>query len=528
SLAVARGELELERVPPSGSLGLRVPGQIRIGDDPSREPLKVLVVSAEITPFAKTGGLADVAAALPKELRRLGQDVRVVMPRYRQISADLHQLRPVVPSLEVQLGSQVITCSVLEGRLGEVPAYFIDCPQLFDRDGIYGFGDDDARFIYFNRAVLDMLKPLHFMPDVIHVHDWHTALVPNLLDTLHGSDPEMARIATVLTIHNLAFQGVLGFGSLHLAGLESWGLIKLGLPQLDDVVNILGRGVHFADIVNTVSERYAQEIQTPEFGEGMEELFRRHAHKLHGIVNGIDIELFDPQTDPAVPHHYGEADPSPKRLNKAALRGVLGLADSPAPVLALISRLYDQKGLDLVEQALPAIVGQGIQMVVLGTGERRYEDMFREQAAQHPGQISASIGFDHHLAQLLYAGSDMVLMASRFEPCGLGQLIGMRYGSVPIVRATGGLVDTVRDLDPASGQGTGFMFTDYDPWQLFAAVVRATESFRHSDSWNQLVRRDMQQDVSWAQSARRYVDLYRTAIVSNRDRRGVLPAGMAG
>jgi starch synthase len=526
SLAVARDGTELERVPPSGSLGLRVPGPLVLGADPSREPLKVLLAAGEVSPYAKTGGLADVAASLPKELRRLGQDVRVVMPRYRQISTELYGLRTVVESLAVPLGSQSITCSILEGRMGEVPIYFVDCPQFYDRDGIYGFGDDDARFIYFNRALLEMLRPLGFLPDVIHVHDWHTALVPNLLDMLYPQDPEISRIATVLTIHNLAFQGVFGFGSLHLAGLEPWGLLKVGVSHLDDIVNLLGRGVHFADIVNTVSERYAEEIQTPEFGEGMDALLSRHSHKLHGIVNGIDTELFDPEQDPAVPHHYSAADPTAKKLNRAALRSVLGLAQTEAPILAMISRLYDQKGLDLVEQALPAIIAQGLQFVVLGTGERRYEDLFRYAAAQHPEQVSASIGFDHHLAQLIYAGADMVLMASRFEPCGLGQLIGMRYGTIPVVRATGGLVDTVRDFDPAIGEGTGFMFEEYDPWQLFAAVVRAAQTHRHPETWDRLVRRDMLQDVSWAQSARRYIELYRTAVVSNRDRRGVLPAGL--
>ena len=526
TLAVGRAEVELERVPPTGSLGLRVPGPLLLGADPSREPLKVLIASAEVTPFAKTGGLADVAAALPKELRRLGQDVRVVMPRYRQINPDIHNLRPVVQNLEVPLGSQTIPCTILEGRLGEVPMYFIDCPQLYDRDGIYGFGDDDARFIYFNRALLEMLRPLGFMPDVIHVNDWHTALVPNLLDALYADDHEMSRIATVLTIHNLAFQGVFGSGALHLAGVEALGLLKIGVPHLDDIVHFLGRGMHFADIINTVSERYAQEIQTPEYGEGMDAMLRRNAHKLHGIVNGIDTELFDPNTDPAVPHHYSAADPTGKRLNKAALRAVLGLAESDAPIVAMISRLYDQKGLDIVQQALPAIVAQGIQFVVLGAGERRYEDFLRFQAEENPTQVSASIGFDHHLAQLIYAGADMVLMASRFEPCGLGQLIGMRYGAVPVVRATGGLVDTVRNFDPVRGEGTGFMFDEYDPWRLFAAVVRGAETYRHRDDWDQLVRRDMNVDVSWGQSARRYVELYRTAVVSNRDRRGVLPAGL--
>ena len=425
------------------------------------------------------------------------------------------------------MGSQRLTCTILEGRLGEVPVYFVDCPQLYDRDAVYGFGDDDARFIYFNRAVLEMLRPLGWVPDVIHLNDWHTALVPNLLDRVYPQDQALAGIATVLTIHNLGFQGVFGFGSLHLAGLEGWGLIKVGVPHIDDNVNLLGRGIHYADVVSTVSERYAEEIQLPEFGEGMDALLAKHSHKLYGIVNGIDYELFDPEHDALIPHHYSGADPAGKIHDKAALRAVLGLEPGPAPLIALISRLYDQKGLDLIEQALPAMLRLGVQVAVLGTGERRYEDLFRYHADQNPGRVSASIGFDTHLAQLLYAGSDMLLMASRSEPCGLGQLIAMRYGSIPIVRATGGLVDTVRDFDPASGQGYGFVFKEYDAWSLFAAVVRAVETYRHGEVWDRLIRTAMTQDVSWRQSATRYVQLYRTAMVGHRDRRGVFPEGVA-
>ena len=527
ALTVVSGENELDRIPPSGSIGIQVPGRARLFDA-AGAPLKVLVMAAEVSPFAKTGGLADVAASLPKELRRLGHDVRVVMPLYRQIDPELFALTPLLRDLEVPMGAQKLSCTILEGRLGEVPVYFIDCPQLYDRDAVYGFGDDDARFIYFNRAALEMLRPLNWMPDVIHLHDWHTALVPNLLDRLYAADAQMSSIATVLTIHNLGFQGSFGFGSLHLAGLESWGLMKVGVPHIDEQVHLLGRGLSFADTISTVSERYAQEIQTPEFGEGMDQLLRNQAHKLYGIVNGIDYEVFDPATDPLIPHHYSAGDPGGKIHDKAALRAVLGLEPGPAPLIALISRLYDQKGLDLIEQALPALLRLGVQVAVLGTGERRYEDLFRYHAEQNAGRVSASIGFDTHLAQLLYAGSDMLLMASRSEPCGLGQLIAMRYGSIPIVRATGGLVDTVRDFDPATGQGFGFVFKEYDPWSLFAAVVRAVETYRHGEVWEGLIRRAMTQDVSWQQSASRYVQLYRTAIVGHRDRRGVFPEGIAG
>jgi starch synthase len=370
-----------------------------------------------------------------------------------------------------------------------------------------------------------MLKPLDFVPDVVHIHDWHPALIPNLIERVYADDEQISGLATALTIHNLSIQGSFGFGTLQLAGLEPWGLIRPGIPHLDDVVNVLGRGIHFTDVFNTVSERYAEEIQTPEYGEGLDELIRAHAHKLFGIVNGIDVELFDPERDPAVPHHYSAAQPESKALNKAALRAQLGLSDNSHPLVALISRFYDVKGLDLLQQALPGLLGLDVQFAVLGTGDRRYEDLFRYQAAQSPGRFSATIGFDPQLAQRVYAGADMLLMPSRSEPGGLGQLIGLRYGTIPIVRATGGLADTITDFDPASDSGVGFRFETYDSWQLFAAVVRALETYRHPSVWRRLVQRAMAEDVSWSRSARRYVQLYLTAIAGRREGRGVAAAG---
>jgi starch synthase len=518
ALVVTRQERDVEHVPPVGSLGLRVPrsaGPPGAGDG---RPLRVLIAAAEVAPFAKAGGLADVTAALAKELRRQGHDVRLVLPRYRQVSPDRHGLEVRLTGLRVPLGEQSLECSILEGRLAEVPVYFVDCPPLYDRDGMYGFGDDDARFVYLSRATIEMLRPLGFVPEVIHVHDWHVALIPNLLDRLYAEDPELSGIATALTLHNLAFQGQFGPASLRLAELEGWGLIRVGIPHLDEVVNFLGRGIAFADVVNTVSERYAEEIQQPEFGEGLDELLRSHAHKLYGIVNGIDTEIFDPATDPAIPHHYEADDPGPKAEDKAALRTELGLADGTRPLIAFISRFYEQKGLELIQQALPALAGLDLQLAVMGAGDRRFEDMFRFAAAQHPGRFAAYLGFDAALAQRLYAGADLLLMPSRFEPCGLAQLIGLRYGTIPIVRATGGLADTIEDFDPTTDRGFGFSFEPYDAWQLFGTVVRAVETYRHAGTWTRLVRRAMREDVSWARSAAQYVSLYRSAMATHRSR----------
>jgi len=297
--------------------------------------------------------------------------------------------------------------------------------------------------------------------------------------------------------------------------------MRVGIPGLDDVVNVLGRGIHFADVVNTVSERYAAEIQRPEFGEGLDEVLRAHAHKLYGIVNGIDYEQFDPGRDPNIPHHYSCTSPEAKALDRAELRTELGLERVDRPLCAMVSRFYDVKGLDLVEQALPAILGLGLQLIVIGTGDRRYEDLFRRVASERAGTVAAVIGFDPALAQRIYAGADMLWMPSRFEPCGLAQLIALRYGTIPIVRATGGLADTIHDYDPVASTGNGFSFELYDPWHFFAAVVRAWETYRHHSLWSWLVRRAMSEDVSWSKSAQKYLQLYRSAIANHRERRGI-------
>jgi starch synthase len=520
ALVVSREGRDFEVVPPSGSLGLRVPGESPSVEVPHAGHLKVLVATAELTPFAKIGGVADVAAALSKELKRMGHDVRVVLPRYRQVDIGRYSLNRVVANLQVPLGSEKVNASVFEGRLGDMVVYFIDCPPLYDRDGMFGFGDDDARSVFFARALLEMLPALEFSPDIIHVHDWFAALVPNLLDRVYATG-QYAEIATTLTIHNLSAQGVFGFGALMLAGLQEWGLLKLGFPGLDNIVNMLGRGIHFADVVNTVSERYAKEIQTPEYGEGMDEMLRRNTHKLHGIVNGIDYEIFDPERDPNIQHHYSAQAPQAKALCRADLRAELGLDDVQKPLCAIVSRFYDVKGLDLIEQAAPKLLDLGLQLAVMGTGDRRYEDMFRRWSAEHPHQVAVSVGFDSALAQRIYAGADMLWMPSRFEPCGLAQLIALRYGTIPVVRATGGLADTVHDYDPIASTGNGFRFDAYDSWQFFAAVVRAAETFRHPKVWAWLEQHAMQEDVSWTRSAQRYVQLYLTAMASRRERRGM-------
>jgi starch synthase len=519
-VAVARENGKaVEQLPPTGSIAVRVPGDVFSGRH--QQPLKILLVAAEVAPFAKVGGLADVAGALPKALKAMGHDVRVVMPRYGSIDVEKYGLRRIVTNLGVPLAHQPVNADVLEGRIGgEVPIYFIDNPQFFGRDGMYGFWDDDARFIYFSRAALEMLRPLDFRPDVIHVNDWHTAVIPNMLARLYAADPFYADIATVLTIHNLAFQGVFGYGALHLADLEQWGLIKPGMPGLDDIVNLLGRGLYFSDVVNTVSNRYAEEILTPEYGEKMDPLLRVFRSKLHGIINGIDYDVFNPLTDASLAANYEIGSIEKKVENKLALQKEVGLPQDPAiPVIGLISRLYDQKGLDLIANIMWGLMRLNLQLVVLGAGDARYEELFRANARDNPQRVSATIGFKPVLAQHIYAGSDMFLMPSRFEPCGLGQLISLRYGTIPIVRATGGLADTIDDWDPVQETGNGFVFTAYDHWDLFAQVVRALETFRQPSPWRRLQANAMSTDVSWANSAEKYVGLYRAAMANHAESR---------
>jgi starch synthase len=506
----------VEQLPPTGAIAVRVPGDVSSG---RQAPLKILLVSAEVAPFAKVGGLADVAGALPKALKALGHDVRVVMPRYGSIDVDKYRLRKVVSGLAVPLAHQPVNADVLEGRIGDdVPIYFIENEKFFGREGMYGFWDDDARFIYFSRAALEVLRPLGFQPDVIHVNDWHTAVIPNMLARLYAADPFYADMATVLTIHNLAFQGVFGYGTLHLAELEPWGLIKPGFPGLDDIVNLLGRGLYFSDVVNTVSNRYAEEILTPEYGERMDPLLRVFKSKLYGILNGIDYEIFNPATDTAIAARYDIGNIDRKVEDKLALQKEVGLPqDASTPVIGLISRLYDQKGLDLIANIMWGLMRLKLQLVVLGAGDQRYEELFRANARDNPLKVSATIGFKPVLAQHIYAGSDMFLMPSRFEPCGLGQLISLRYGTIPIVRATGGLADTIEDWDPMAQTGNGFVFEAYDHWDLYAQVVRALETYRQPVLWRRLQANAMSTDVSWRNSAEKYVRLYQTAMARHAE-----------
>jgi len=450
----------------------------------TKKPLKILFLAAEVTPFAKTGGLADVAGSLPKAIKALGHDIRVAMPRYGCIGREEFGLVEVVPLFPVPMDSETENAGILQGTLGaDVPVYMVDNAKYYDRDGIYMYPDDAERFVFFCRAAMEMLKTpeLDWRPDIIHCNDWHTAIIPNWTKTIYADDPFFADVATVYTIHNLAYQGIFGYRVLEIAGIAEYGFLSHAeVADLAEVVDLMARGIYYSDIINTVSETYAQEILTPEFGERLDPILRDRRDRLFGILNDGDV-----------------------------------------PLIGMISRLTDQKGFDLLGEIIePAMKNLDFQLVLLGTGEPQYHDFFSDLARRYADRMAVFLTFNTPLAQRIYAGSDIFLMPSRFEPCGLGQLVAMRYGSVPLVRATGGLADTVRDFDAVEGEGNGFSFQEYTGMALYAAFVRALETYKHGDVWRQLVLRGMTADYSWTASARKYLDLYHRAVGMKEDRAG--------
>jgi starch synthase len=490
----------------------------------SNGTLKVLLLAAEVAPFAKTGGLADVAGALPKAIRALGHDIRVAMPRYGRISREQFRLQEVIPSVDVPMNHATEPARILQATITpDIPVYMVENAKYFDREGIYMYPDDAERFIFFCRAALEALRPLDWQPDLIHCHDWHTAIVPNWLSTVYKDDPFFAETVTVYTIHNLAYQGIFGSRVLEIAGIDEWGFqYHPDMADLNAVVDMMARGIYWADLVNTVSETYAQEILTPEFGERLDPLLRDRRDRLFGILNGVDYDEVNPATDPHLAAGYDATSLDRRLENKLALQREAKLAEDPdVPLIGIISRLTDSKGFDLLGEVMDHILDLGVQFVLMGTGEQHYHNLFSQMAQEYPRQAAVFLTFNTPLSRRIFAGSDLFLMPSRSEPCGTNQLIAMHYGSVPIVRATGGLADTVQDYGPRTGLGTGFAFRQYDRWMLFATVVRALEVFKHQDLWRGIQLRGMRADFSWAQSAGKYVDLYHRAIASRIQRPGL-------
>lgn len=493
-------------------------------------PLKILLVSPEAVPFAKTGGLADVAGALPRELARLGHSVRLVIPRYGTIDGRKHGFKEWT-RLAVPTASGSIGAIIEQGRLADpgVPAdrsvqvLAVRHDPYFDRHGLYqeagvDYPDNLERFAFFCRAVMELLlvlgKAAAWKPDLLHAHDWQTALCLVYLRTLYAGHLAMKGIGTLFTVHNIGYQGEFPAAEYPKTALGP----ELFTPKALEFygsLNLLKGGLVFADFLNTVSPTYSREIQTAELGFGLDGVLRERRDRLVGIVNGIDVEVWNPAADPNLPGRYSGSDLSGKRACKTGLQRELKLPVRDVPLLAIVSRLTHQKGLDLVAEILPELMELDLQVALLGTGDPSYEALFRSLHARYPEKIGLRVGFDDGLAHRIEAGGDIFLMPSRYEPCGLNQLYSLRYGTVPIVRRTGGLADTVLPYSPRAvreGRATGFTVNEATPEALLSTVLLALRVYADRTEWNSLIQAGMRTDVSWARSASSYAELYRRVL----------------
>ena len=469
--------------------------------------LKVLLVASESAPFVKSGGLGDVVGSLPKALQKKNVDVRVVIPRHRVIKNETMYGVEFLGEFDVYLQWRKQRAKVLV-KPGEVPVYFIENDYYFSRGALYGFDDDNERFAFFGKAVLDMLAMLDFYPDVIHCNDWQTGPVCMYLKEMYNKVTEYSKIKTLFTVHNLQYQGRFSLDTMELLGVSDWAYANM---EFYNTVCYMKMGLVYADYISTVSGTYAQEIQTEYYGEGLNGLLSARHFDMQGIVNGIDYTTYNPQTDSKIYMNYDASSFRKKKyVNKERLQEELGLeVDKKKYMIGLISRLTDQKGLDLINAVMDGLVDEFTQLVVIGTGEPQYENMFRHYAWKYPNRVSANICYSDDLAHKLYAAADAFLMPSRFEPCGLTQMISFRYGTVPIVRETGGLKDTVQAYNEYDNSGDGFSFTNYNADEMLQVINYSKHIFYdRKRQWNQMVDRGMANDFSWNASKFRYEGLY--------------------
>lgn len=472
--------------------------------------MKILYVAAEAVPFAKTGGLADVAGSLPKALKADGVDVRVIMPKFGKIPEAYRNAMEHVYDGELPVAWRKKYVGLDKYELDGVTYYFVDNEEYFNREGFYGYDDDAERFSFFSRAVLDLLPAMDFWPDVIHTNDWHAGLVNVFLKLEHMGDARYERIKTVYTIHNLKYQGVFPKDVMpDVLGLD-WKYFNNGDLEFYDAVNFMKGGIIYADAITTVSKTYAKEIQYPYFGEHLDGLLRSREQDLSGIVNGIDYSVYNPRTDKYIFETYDEESLDRKLDNKTELQKSLGLPERRnVPLIAIVSRLVEPKGMDLVVRMMDEILQhEDIQLVVLGTGEKRYEDWFKGLAWRYPKKVSVNIYFSNELAQRIYAGADIFLMPSNYEPCGIGQLIALRYGTIPVVRQTGGLKDTVQQYNKYTQEGDGFVFENYNAHEMMYALKRALSFYGNYEIWHKIQLNAVQADYSWKRSAKEYEALY--------------------
>lgn len=482
--------------------------------------MNILLATSEAVPFAKTGGLADVCGALPIELERLGHQVSVIMPAYRQARSAGQPIEPTGVRFLVGIGSKTVPGTFLKSRLpgSSVPVYLVEQNEYFERDGLYGndgqdYIDNCERFVFFSRAVMESIRLLNLGTEVLHVNDWQTGLVPAYLKLEYRSRPGYDRIASLMTIHNLAYQGVFWHWDMLLTGLD-WKYFNLHQMEFFGKLNLMKTGLVFADALNTVSPRYAEEIQSAPLGSGLEGVLQQRRDVLSGIINGVDYSIWNPAIDPNLPQRYDvQTAGTGKPVCKAALQAELKLPVSAGtPLLGFIGRLVEQKGIDLIASVVQDWVRSGdTQWAFLGTGDPKYHQVFSTLAQRYPQKVAVRLAFSPELSHRIEAGVDMFLMPSRFEPCGLNQLYSLKYGTVPIVRATGGLADTVADATREAldaGKATGFSFREYSPLALAETVGRACDVFGQKSTWSALVRNGMRQDWSWTRSARQYGELY--------------------
>jgi starch synthase len=478
--------------------------------------VKILFLSSEGLPYSKTGGLADVVQALPKALAEMGHEVAVLLPRYRgnKIASTL------VSSVTITMGDELRFPAIAEGAaVAGVRYFFVVDRGFYDREQLYGekgidYPDNAERFTEFSRTAIEFVKRV-WLPDVIHCHDWQTALVPLLMRTQYVEDPVMRNLPVVLTIHNLAYQGMFPRAALKATGLPE-SLFTVDKLEFYGLVNFLKGGILFADYLSTVSRRYALEIQTPEYGSALDGVIRERAGRLVGILNGVDYSQWSPETDSLIVQHYSAQNLEGKKVCKKDLLQYFKLPTDKAehlerPLIGIVSRFADQKGFDLIAQVATELMQENLSLVVLGTGQTEYERLFRGLAEKYPARVGLKIGYDNALAHKIEAGSDIFLMPSRYEPSGLNQMYSLRYGTVPVVRATGGLDDTIQEFDRKTNQGTGFKFVNYDGPSLLQAVREALQVFREPKVWQQLQRNGMAKDFSWKASAAAYVTLYEAA-----------------
>ena len=469
--------------------------------------MKILLCSSEVVPFAKTGGLADVTGALPLALEKLGIEVRVIMPRYKLAQNSKFRVQSLKDGISYSyIGKKIIV-------------YFIENDKYFNRDGLYGdihgdYRDNLDRFSFFCKKILDLLKEIDFKPDIIHSNDWQTALVPIYLKALYRNDPFYQDIKTVLTIHNLAYQGLFPKEEFPKSGL-SWDLFNIEGLEFYGKINLLKGGIIFSDCLTTVSPTYSKEIQTKEFGCGLEGVLAKRRDCLFGILNGIDYDIWDPSKDKLIEKNFSLASFDDKYFNKIQLQSECNLkVQKDIPLIGFISRLAEQKGIDLLAASMEQIYKMELQFVLLGTGDEKYHIIFEKVAKRYSKEISINLKYDDRLAHKIYAGSDMFLMPSRYEPCGLGQLISLKYGTIPIIYKTGGLADTISSYETKSEKGNGFVFDIYSREALLSTIEKATSVYKDRIIWQRLARRAMEYDFSWEASAKKYIELYKRCLSS--------------